>query len=74
MIFHPAERAARESACALRQDVNIYVPFFPTQDARRIFNSLSTANLKIGNKTVEVALTDRRFAASFFARYFRKKP
>jgi hypothetical protein len=54
--------------------VNIYGPLFLTQDARRIFNSLSTVNLKIGNKTVEVSPTDRRFAASFFARYFRKKP
>jgi hypothetical protein len=54
--------------------VNIYVPLFPVGIARRIFNSLSTANFKIGNKTVEVALTDRRFAATFFVRYFRKKP
>jgi hypothetical protein len=54
--------------------VNIDGPLFLTQDARRIFNSLSKADFKIGNKTVEVTLTDRRFAATFFARYFRKKP
>jgi hypothetical protein len=42
--------------------------------ARSIFNPRSTANFKIGNKTVDVWLTDRRFAATFFARYFRPKP
>jgi hypothetical protein len=55
--------------------VDIEVPLFRAQKvARRIFNPLSKAASKIGNKTVEVSLTDRRFAATFFARYFRTKP
>jgi hypothetical protein len=50
-------------------------PFFLWRGvARRIFNPLSKAYLKIGNKTVEVALTDRRFAATFSARDFRPSP
>jgi hypothetical protein len=49
-------------------------PFSRLGVARSIFNPRSTANFKIGNKTVDVWLTDRRFAATFFARYFRPKP
>jgi hypothetical protein len=48
---------------------------FPrTKLARSIFTSLSKAVTKIGNKTAVVELTDCRFAATFFARYFRKRP
>jgi hypothetical protein len=49
-------------------------PFSRLEVARSIFNPHPTVNPKIGNKTVEVVLTDRRFAATFFARYFRPKP
>jgi hypothetical protein len=63
------------SPCALRQDVDIPLPLFRAQKVvRSIFNALSTVAPKIGNKTVAVSLTDRRFAATFFARYFRTKP
>jgi len=49
-------------------------PIFTTTGRFTYFYPHPTAYPKIGNKTVEVILTDRRFAATFSVRDFRPKP
>jgi hypothetical protein len=48
--------------------------FSEDQAGAQYFYLAPESKLKIGNKTVEVALTDRRFAATFYVRDFRERP